>query len=186
MHRNLPPRMPLFAAPTIRNTPSMRIHHSRLQSSFAGTQPLSTQPRRRFCQGMLINLHLMSRHDLLALTSYAITPSEDHIIIEVSMHAASMPPTVLAVAPSKQLRTLQKDCRDIDTYAHPVNPTAAGLKKWPDLLQVSAESAAVFADLFPSAVTDTVFSTPVRTSSPLPAAPPPSHTPMQTHPPLQL
>eukprot|EP00892_Ulva_mutabilis_P011576 jgi/Ulvmu1/8791/UM048_0046.1 len=116
---------------------------------------------RRFCQGMLINVRLRSRHDLLALASYAINPCEDHLVIEVSMHAACMPPTVLAVAPAKQLRTLQKDCRDLDTYAATVNPATAGLRKWPELLHVLAESSAVFADLFPPEVTEPLFTSPL-------------------------
>lgn len=117
---------------------------------------------RRFCQGMLINLHLVSRHDLLSLASYAITPAEDHIVIEVVMHAASMPQTVLAVAPAKQARTLQRSCKDLETFAAPVSPASAGLKKWPAELQVLAESAQVFADLFPAAITEEVFSSQVR------------------------
>lgn len=112
---------------------------------------------------MLIDLHLRSRHDLLSLASYAISPAEDTLTIEVSMQPAAMPPTVLAVAPAKALRALQRSRPDLDAFAHTVAPAAlaAHLRRWPAALAAVAESSQVFADLFAPAVVEEIFSSPV-------------------------
>jgi len=103
---------------------------------------------RRHCQGLLAEVQLMPRQDLLSMLWCVIFPSEDTITIDVFMHEASMPPLVVVVATPKVAKALQRDAADVQRFTKKINASKDMPAFADDKLWVLAEHSGIVHDLF--------------------------------------
>jgi len=68
------------------------------------------------CEGMLVELKLLKRQDLVGVIANAIKPAFDQIHIRVDMSSEDMDNFIFAVASKKSSLKLSKDIYDINTY----------------------------------------------------------------------
>lgn len=103
---------------------------------------------RRFCRGLLATLDLQCRHDLITCMWYFVSPRKDEITIDVFMNDENMEPLMFALVRKKNMKTMLKDWKDLQTYAG-AQAQRTGLS---DELAIITE----FRDLAYDLVTDTV------------------------------
>lgn len=103
---------------------------------------------RRFCRGLLATMDLQCRHDLITCMWYFISPRKDEMTIDVFMNDENMEPLTFALVRKKNVKTMLKDCRDLQTYTG-AQSQRSGLSE--DLAIISE-----FRDLAYDLVTDTV------------------------------
>lgn len=110
---------------------------------------------RRYCQGLLATMELKSRHDLISRMYNFVVPCSDEITFEVYMNDDAMDHVVSAVAKKKAAKWMQKEIRDLQTFANMVSPPSG--RKWvADDLAVISESKEVAGDLITEAVLEQV------------------------------
>ncbi|URE42024.1 hypothetical protein MUK42_16115 [Musa troglodytarum] len=112
---------------------------------------------RRYCQGMLATMELLSRHDLISRAVHLVLSKKDTITFEVVMNEDAMDHVVLALARKKTAKMMHKEERDLQRFASPVVAPPAGRKWVADELMVVAESKEVAGDLITDVVLDQVF-----------------------------
>ncbi|THU71106.1 hypothetical protein C4D60_Mb08t32050 [Musa balbisiana] len=112
---------------------------------------------RRYCQGMLATMELLSRHDLISRALHLVFSKKDTITFEVVMNEDAMDHVVLALARKKTAKMMHKEERDLQRFASPVVAPPAGRKWVADELMVVAESKEVAGDLITDVVLDQVF-----------------------------
>ncbi|CAL9150313.1 unnamed protein product [Musa hybrid cultivar] len=112
---------------------------------------------RRYCQGMLATMELLSRHDLISRALHLVFSKKDTITFEVVMNEDAMDHVVLALARKKTVKMMHKEERDLQRFASPVVAPPAGRKWVADELMVVAESKEVAGDLITDVVLDQVF-----------------------------
>ncbi|CAL9131191.1 unnamed protein product [Musa textilis] len=112
---------------------------------------------RRYCQGMLATMELLSRHDLISRALHLVLSKKDSITFEVVMNEDAMDHVVLALARKKTAKMMHKEERDLQRFASPVVAPPAGRKWVADELMVVAESKEVAGDLITDVVLDQVF-----------------------------
>ncbi|KAI9107342.1 hypothetical protein K1719_021730 [Acacia pycnantha] len=111
---------------------------------------------RRYCQGLLATMELKSRQDLISRIYNMIVPTRDEITFEVYMNEDAMDHVVFAMAKKKAAKTMQKDEKDLQTFASVLSPPNG--KKWvAEELAVISESKGVATDLITEAVLEQVF-----------------------------
>ncbi|KAI5077911.1 hypothetical protein GOP47_0007735 [Adiantum capillus-veneris] len=72
---------------------------------------------RRFCRGLLATMDLQCRHDLITCMWYFVSPRKDEITIDVFMNDENMEPFTFALVRKKNVKTILKDWKDLQTYA---------------------------------------------------------------------
>ncbi|CAG9767081.1 unnamed protein product [Ceutorhynchus assimilis] len=72
---------------------------------------------RTCCEGMLVELRLIKRHDLVALIANLMKPSVDQVHITVRMSKEDMDNFVFAAAIKKTALQITKDLQDISIYS---------------------------------------------------------------------
>mmetsp|Transcript_13905 Transcript_13905/g.44512 ORF Transcript_13905/g.44512 Transcript_13905/m.44512 type:complete len:323 (+) Transcript_13905:88-1056(+) len=75
---------------------------------------------RRFCRGLLVELDLRPRQDLLALVYSMLSSWEDVLSMDIPMNHADMGPFVFAVLPASEVFDLAKKLPDVAVFARPV------------------------------------------------------------------
>lgn len=71
----------------------------------------------RLCvEGMLVELRLLKRQDLLSLLAHMVRPVPDQLVIRVTMSAQSMDGFVMCLATKKTAARLHKTMADLSTY----------------------------------------------------------------------
>lgn len=71
----------------------------------------------RLCvEGMLVELRLLKRQDLLSLIAQAVRPAADQLVVRVTMGAQSMDGFVMCLATKKTATRLHKTMADLSTY----------------------------------------------------------------------
>ncbi|RDD42671.1 Coiled-coil domain-containing protein 47 [Trichoplax sp. H2] len=68
------------------------------------------------CKGMLVQIKLKKRHDLIGVMSSILKPKTDRIVITVEMLEEDMDSFVFAVVPKKNVAKLQKDLQDLSFF----------------------------------------------------------------------
>lgn len=68
---------------------------------------------RQYCEGMLVELRLLKRHDLVSVMSQMMRPRSEIIKITVYMDDEDMDNFVFAVLPKKQAPKYQKELQDL-------------------------------------------------------------------------
>jgi len=68
------------------------------------------------CEGMLVELKLLKRQDLVGVISNALKPAYDQLHIRVDMSTDDMDNFIFAIASKKSSLRLSKDMYDINTY----------------------------------------------------------------------
>ncbi|RZR93790.1 hypothetical protein BHM03_00022364 [Ensete ventricosum] len=109
---------------------------------------------RRYCQGMLATMELLSRHDLISRALHLVFSKKDTITFEVVMNEDAMDHVVLALARKKTAKMMHKEERDLQRFASPAVAPPAGRKWVADELMVVAESKEVAGDLITDVVLD--------------------------------
>ncbi|BBN05281.1 PAT complex subunit CCDC47 [Marchantia polymorpha subsp. ruderalis] len=110
---------------------------------------------RRYCEGLLATMDFQSRHDLIALIWYMISPRKDEMTVDVFMNEDSMDSLVFAVARRKNAKTMHKERADLLQYASIINVTN---RKWlSEELTAISESREVATDLMTDALLEQVF-----------------------------
>ncbi|KAL1497902.1 hypothetical protein ABEB36_008784 [Hypothenemus hampei] len=71
---------------------------------------------RTCCEGMLVELRLIKRHDLVGLIANIIKPLVDQVQITVRMNKEDMDCFIFAVASKKTANVMSKDLQDISIY----------------------------------------------------------------------
>lgn len=99
---------------------------------------------RRDCQGMIVDLELQKRQDLVSLLIGMFFPEKDLLVMQAVMED-SMEPTVMAIAPSKHCRNIRNEQPDLKDFTGAV--TLPGLE---EPLAALGEDAAVAAKLVPA------------------------------------
>jgi hypothetical protein len=75
---------------------------------------------RRYCKGLLAELNLVKRQDLLSFAYHLIQPTKDTLTIDIPMREGVMQPFVLAVIRSKDRKTVHKETPDLTDFATPL------------------------------------------------------------------
>ncbi|KAG6474317.1 uncharacterized protein At5g49945-like [Zingiber officinale] len=112
---------------------------------------------RRYCQGILAKMELLSRHDLLSRALYLVFPKRDTITFEVVMNEDSMDHVVFALAWKKTANAMHKGERDLKKFASTIVAPPAGRHWVADELMVVAESKEVAGDMVTDVVLEQVF-----------------------------
>lgn len=73
-------------------------------------------------RGLVVSLDLLPRQDLLSWVLAAVSGDEDTITVEVFMDPSAVDPFVLAAAPRRDRRRIQKEARDLMAFASVVDP----------------------------------------------------------------
>lgn len=73
-------------------------------------------------RGLVVSLDLLPRQDLLSWVLSAISGDEDTVTVEVFMDPSAVDPFVLAAAPRRDRRRIQKEARDLMAFASVVDP----------------------------------------------------------------
>lgn len=68
------------------------------------------------CEGMLVELKLLKRQDLVGVIANAIKPVQDQLHLRVDMNSEDMDNFIFAIANKKSSLKLSKDIYDINTY----------------------------------------------------------------------
>jgi len=71
---------------------------------------------RQYCEGMLVELKLLKRHDLVSVMSNMLKPRADSVRVTVYMDDDDMDSFVFAVALKKNSVKLQKDYQDLNFF----------------------------------------------------------------------
>merc|ERR1719284_1094274 len=74
------------------------------------------------CEGMLVELRLLKRQDLVGVISNLMKPSHDQIHIRVDMNPEDMDSFIFCIASKKSSLRLSKEMNDLATYC----PRGAG------------------------------------------------------------
>ncbi|CAD5117264.1 DgyrCDS6056 [Dimorphilus gyrociliatus] len=69
------------------------------------------------CEGMLVTLRLLKRHDLVTSLARIFKPQQDQLTIRINMDANEMDSFVLLIANKKLSTRLQKDMNDLSLYS---------------------------------------------------------------------
>lgn len=70
------------------------------------------------CEGMLVELKLLKRQDLVSVISHMIKPAMDQVQVTVNMNPEDMDSFVFALALRKTAVKMSKELTDINTYCH--------------------------------------------------------------------
>lgn len=73
---------------------------------------------RTCCEGMLVELRLLKRQDLVAVVAQLMRPSEDQVHIRVDMGKDDMDSYVFCVAAKRTAAKLAKDMADLVTHLY--------------------------------------------------------------------
>ncbi|XP_032241135.1 PAT complex subunit CCDC47 isoform X2 [Nematostella vectensis] len=71
---------------------------------------------RTGCNGMLVELKLQKRHDLVNVMSYLVKPVKDSITVTVHMTDEEMDNFVFAIVPKKTVSKMQKELQDLSFF----------------------------------------------------------------------
>ena len=71
---------------------------------------------RQYCEGMLVELRLLKRHDLVSVMSQMMRPKSELIKITVYMDEEDMDNFVFALLPRKHASKYQKELQDLVRY----------------------------------------------------------------------
>lgn len=71
---------------------------------------------RQYCEGMLVELRLLKRHDLVSVMSQIMRPRSEMIKITVYMDDEDMDNFVFALLPRKQATKYQKELQDLSYF----------------------------------------------------------------------
>lgn len=71
---------------------------------------------RTYCEGMLIEMRLLKRQDIIQTISRIFKPAQDQVVIKVTMDEGAMSPFVCALALKKSAAKLQRDMNDLSVY----------------------------------------------------------------------
>jgi len=77
---------------------------------------------RQCCEGMLVELKLLKRQDLVSVISNMMKPSHDQVKIRVNMNAEDMDTFVFCLAHKKSAGKLVKEMQDLMTYCPEKRP----------------------------------------------------------------
>ena len=77
---------------------------------------------RQCCEGMLVELKLLKRQDLVSVISNMMKPSHDQVKIKVNMNAEDMDTFVFCLAHKKSAGKLVKEMQDLMTYCPEKRP----------------------------------------------------------------
>ncbi|XP_050298050.1 PAT complex subunit CCDC47 [Anthonomus grandis grandis] len=103
---------------------------------------------RTCCEGMLVELRLIKRHDLVALIANAVRPTVDQVHITVRMNKDDMDSFVFAVASKKTAILMSRDLQDISVYCPDRKPgDKFNLPAGFQVMSEIGEVAAAFLDL---------------------------------------
>ncbi|KAL2634188.1 hypothetical protein R1flu_005667 [Riccia fluitans] len=110
---------------------------------------------RRYCESLLATMDFRSRHDMITLLWYLVSPRKDEMTIDVHMNEDAMDSVIFAVARRKNAKTLLKERADLQQFASIVNVTN---RKWlSEELTAISESREVAFDLMTDALLEQVF-----------------------------
>lgn len=68
---------------------------------------------RQYCEGMLVELRLLKRHDLVSVMSQLLRPKSEIIKVTAYMDEEDMDNFVFALLPRKQASKYQKELQDL-------------------------------------------------------------------------
>jgi len=68
---------------------------------------------RQYCEGMLVELRLLKRHDLVSVMAQMMRPKSELIKVTVYMDDEDMDNFVFALLPKKQASKYQKELQDL-------------------------------------------------------------------------
>lgn len=68
------------------------------------------------CDGMLVEIKLQKRHDLVSVISYLLKPAKDTVTVTVHMTDDEMDNFVLAILPKKTATKMQKELQDLTFF----------------------------------------------------------------------
>ncbi|RMX47287.1 hypothetical protein pdam_00012671 [Pocillopora damicornis] len=68
------------------------------------------------CDGLLVEIKLQKRHDLVSVMSYLVKPARDTVTVTVHMTDEEMDNFVLAVLPKKTAAKMQKELQDLTFF----------------------------------------------------------------------
>jgi len=71
---------------------------------------------RQYCEGMLVELRLLKRHDLVSVISQLLRPKSEVIKVTVYMDEEDMDNFVFALLPKKQASKYQKELQDLSFF----------------------------------------------------------------------
>jgi len=71
---------------------------------------------RQYCEGMLVELRLLKRHDIVSVMSYMLKAKSEIIKITVYMDEEDMDNFVFALLPKKQASKYQKELQDLSFF----------------------------------------------------------------------
>jgi len=71
---------------------------------------------RQYCEGMLVELRLLKRHDLVSVMSQLLRPRSEVIKVTVYMDEEDMDNFVFALLPKKQASKYQKELQDLSFF----------------------------------------------------------------------
>jgi len=71
---------------------------------------------RQYCEGMLVELRLLKRHDLVSVMSQILRPKSEVIKVTVYMDEEDMDNFVFALLPKKQASKYQKELQDLSFF----------------------------------------------------------------------
>lgn len=71
---------------------------------------------RQYCEGMLVELRLLKRHDLVSVMSQLLRPKSEVIKVTVYMDEEDMDNFVFALLPKKQASKYQKELQDLSFF----------------------------------------------------------------------
>lgn len=71
---------------------------------------------RQYCEGMLVELRLLKRHDIVSVMSYLLKAKSEIIKITVYMDEEDMDNFVFALVPKKQASKYQKELQDLSFF----------------------------------------------------------------------
>lgn len=71
---------------------------------------------RQYCEGMLVELRLLKRHDLVSVMSQLLRPKSEIIKVTVYMDEEDMDNFVFALLPKKQASKYQKELQDLSFF----------------------------------------------------------------------
>ena len=72
---------------------------------------------RQYCEGMLVELRLLKRHDLVSVMSQMMRPKSELIKITVYMDEEDMDNFVFALLPRKHASKYQKELQDLVSHS---------------------------------------------------------------------
>lgn len=84
---------------------------------------------RTCCEGMLVELKLIKRQDLVAMIAQLVRPMQDQVHIRVDMNKDEMDNFVFCVATKKTAMRLAKDMADVVSSFYMFNPFLTTLKQ---------------------------------------------------------